>query len=104
MSCFGSTHIRVITIPKKKVCNFVGGEVSPLLANIYLHELDRYMESQYLTIPKSQKEKRRRQGMSNFQYVRYADDFVVLCNGTRAQAIAMKEELKGVLEGMGLKL
>src|SRR5262249_7371909 len=26
MSCFGSTHIRVITILKKKVCNFVGGE------------------------------------------------------------------------------
>src|SRR5215831_6998600 len=29
MSCFGSTHIRVITILKKKVCNFVGGEPSP---------------------------------------------------------------------------
>src|SRR5262249_21927858 len=28
MSCFGSTHIRVITTPKKKVCNFVGGENS----------------------------------------------------------------------------
>src|SRR5215468_7721602 len=41
--CFGSTHIRVITIPKKKVCNFVGGVVSPLLCNIFLHQLDKYM-------------------------------------------------------------
>ena len=24
-------------IPKKKVCNFVGGEGSPVLANLYLH-------------------------------------------------------------------
>jgi RNA-directed DNA polymerase len=31
-------------------------------------------------------------------------DFVVLCNGTKAQAHEMKEELKGVLENMGLKL
>ena len=27
-----------------------GGIVSPLLANIYLHELDRYMESKYLNL------------------------------------------------------
>ena len=27
-----------------------GGIVSPLLANIYLHELDRYMESNYLNL------------------------------------------------------
>jgi RNA-directed DNA polymerase len=33
----------VITIPKKKVCNFVGGEVSPILANVYLHELDTFI-------------------------------------------------------------
>src|SRR5262244_2428635 len=31
MSCFGSTHIRVITILKKKVCNFVGGETTRIL-------------------------------------------------------------------------
>jgi hypothetical protein len=45
MSCFGSTHIRVITIPKKKVCNFVGGEISPVLANVFLHHvLDAWFE------------------------------------------------------------
>jgi hypothetical protein len=36
--------------------------------------------------------------------VRYADDFVVLCNGTKAQAQAMKEELGELLSTMGLTL
>src|SRR5262249_23722896 len=81
-----------------------GGIVSPLLANIYLHELDQYMESSYLNLPKYERERRTRQGTSNFLDVRDADDFVVLCNGTKAQALTMKEELKDVLNNMGLKL
>jgi len=81
-----------------------GGIVSPLLANIYLHELDTYMESKYLNIPPWKRRYRRRQGKGNFLYVRYADDFVVLCNGTKAEAQAMKEELGGVLKGMRLTL
>ena len=51
-----------------------GGIVSPLLANIYLHELDTYMESTYLNLTKVQREKRRRHGQGNALYVRYADD------------------------------
>jgi len=47
--------------------------VSPLLANIYLHELDRYMESNYLSLTTKQRELRRKKGQSNFHYVRYAD-------------------------------
>ena len=31
-------------------------------------------------------------------------DFVVLCNGTKAEALAMKEELRGLLDTMGLTL
>jgi RNA-directed DNA polymerase len=81
-----------------------GGIVSPLLANIYLHELDRYMESNYLSLTGHQRFARRKQGKSNFLYIRYADDFVVLCNGTKAQALDMKEELKNTLDHMGLKL
>jgi len=81
-----------------------GGIVSPLAANTYLHELDRYMESNYLNLSKNEREKRRRHGDANFFYARYADDFVVLTNGTKAQALAMKEELKEVLDHMGLKL
>lgn len=70
-----------------------GGICSPLLANIYLHELDRYMEEHYVHLSKSAKERRRKQRLPNYLYVRYCDDFVVLCNGTKAQATAMKEEL-----------
>jgi RNA-directed DNA polymerase len=81
-----------------------GGIVSPLLANIYLHELDRYMESKYLNLHTMERFRRRKRGESNYLYVRYADDWVVLCNGTKAQAMAMKEELKHFLDHMGLKL
>ena len=69
-----------------------GGIISPLLANIYLHELDRYME-RYTGLPQREKTKRRQSRQANFIYVRYADDFVVLCNGTKAQAEALREEL-----------
>lgn len=74
-----------------------GGIVSPLIANVYLHELDKYME-RYTGLSKSEKARRRQQGLSNFVYVRYADDFVVLCNGTKAQAIALREELSEFLK------
>jgi len=81
-----------------------GGIVSPLLANIYLHELDRYMESNYLSLSHEKRRGRRNRGLANFLYARYADDWVVLCNGTKTQALAMKEELKGVLKEQGLEL
>jgi RNA-directed DNA polymerase len=74
-----------------------GGIISPLLANIYLHELDRYME-RYTALPQREKTKRRQRGEANFIYVRYADDFVVLCNGKKTQAEAMREELYQFLE------
>jgi RNA-directed DNA polymerase len=73
-----------------------GGIISPLLANVYLHELDKYMEK-YTALPQKEKSARRQQGQANFTYVRYADDFVLLCNGNKAQAAAMKEELQQFL-------
>lgn len=81
-----------------------GGIVSPLLANIYLHELDQYMESKYLAIPKRARQRQRAQGKANFLYIRYADDFIVLCNGRKEEALQMKEELRNVLNQMGLTL
>ena len=33
-----------------------------------------------------------------------ATHLVVLCNGTKAEALAMKEELRGLLSSMGLTL
>ena len=50
-----------------------GGVVSPLLANIYLHELDKYMESKYLNLSPYERQRRRQQGQGNYLYVRYAD-------------------------------
>jgi group II intron reverse transcriptase/maturase len=67
-----------------------GGIASPLLANIYLHELDIYVE-QYTN--RSRKSYWKRKGYANFLYVRYCDDFVVLCDGNKQQAEAMKQEL-----------
>jgi len=63
-----------------------GGVLSPLLANIYLHELDKVWESSC-------------QGIGIL--VRYADDFVIAC---KSEAAA-KEALKRVQDVMGwLKL
>ena len=70
-----------------------GGIISPLLANIYLHELDKYMESNYLHFTQNQRQTRKRQGKGNFLYVRYADDFLVLLSKTiideTAQSLAI---------------
>jgi group II intron reverse transcriptase/maturase len=75
-----------------------GGIVSPLLANVYLHELDRFV-GRYTSLSRPEKAERRRRGQANFAYARYADDFVVLCNGVRDQAIALREELQTFLAG-----
>jgi RNA-directed DNA polymerase len=46
-----------------------GGIISPLLANIYLHELDKYM-TRYTELPKRERTYRRRHGLPNFIYAR----------------------------------
>ena len=74
-----------------------GGIASPLFSNLYLHELDRYLHQHYLSLSQQEKSKRRRNGLSNFIYARFADDFVLLCNGTHQQVLGMKAELKEFL-------
>jgi hypothetical protein len=73
MWCFALINVLRTPTLGKKVCNFVGGVWSPLLANIYLHELDKYMESTYLNLTSNQRRRRRIQGLGNALYVRYAD-------------------------------
>jgi len=51
----------------------------------------------YTALPTADKTARRKQGLANYAYVRYADDFVVLCNGTKEHATAMREELQSFL-------
>ena len=66
-----------------------GGVISPLLANLYLHLLDRIWERWNLS---------RRYGA---QLVRYADDFVILCKG---RVDAPMQTVKMVLDKCDLRL
>jgi RNA-directed DNA polymerase len=74
-----------------------GGIISPLLANIYLHELDCWWREKYGKLTKHERARRRKQGLSHCIYVRYADDWIALCNGTKAQAEAIRDEIRDFL-------
>ena len=74
-----------------------GGILSPLLANIYLHEFDLWWWEKYGRLTRSEKAKRRRQGIGNCVLTRYADDFVLLCNGPREEAERIRKEAQQVL-------
>lgn len=63
-----------------------GGVISPLLANIVLNPLDHELER------------------NGYKFVRYADDFVILCK-SKQQATKALDLVKEILEGkMGLEL
>ncbi|MEQ1880416.1 MAG: group II intron reverse transcriptase/maturase [Burkholderiales bacterium] len=66
-----------------------GGVISPLLANCYLHILDRIWQRQNL------------KGKLKAHLVRYADDFVVLCAKGVEEALRV---VRHVLERLGLML
>lgn len=61
-----------------------GGVISPLLANIALNHLDWFLEEQ------------------GIKFVRYADDFVILCK-TETEAKKALEVVRNFLEGMKLE-
>ena len=63
-----------------------GGVVSPLLANIVLHYLDGRLEAR------------------GYKFVRYADDFVVLCTTTRQAEKALAVVTACVEDDLGLQL
>jgi len=65
-----------------------GGVISPLLANIYLHYLDRLWASKCSHL-----------GV----LVRYADDFVVMCR-TQSQANEARRRIEVVMQRLGLSL
>ena len=83
-----------------------GGILSPLLANIALSALDDHFTRQWQEQmgTRWQREKRRRKGLGTWRLVRYADDWVILVNGTRAHAEALREEAAAVLAPLGLRL
>ena len=73
----GSVHRPVTGTPQ-------GGVVSPLLANVYLHRLDRAWRGAYGTL------------------VRYADDALVMCR-SKGQAVAALARLTVLLADLGLE-
>ena len=66
-----------------------GGVISPLLANCYLHLLDRIWQRRHL------------RGKLQAHLVRYADDFVVLCRRDVQEPLKV---VRRVLERLGLSL
>jgi len=85
-----------------------GGILSPLLANIALSVLDEHVHAPWkpggLMSTDGRRQYRRRRGLPNWRLVRYADDFVVLVTGTRADVDAVHEEIATVLATMGLRM
>jgi RNA-directed DNA polymerase len=65
-----------------------GGVISPLLSNIFLHVLDRVWEDRCAHVG---------------TLVRYADDFVVMCD-TKAQVEEARQRVSAVLTRLGLEL
>jgi RNA-directed DNA polymerase len=74
---------------KLKVIYCVGGVISPLLANIYLHVLDTVWKT------------RRVQERFEARLIRYVDDFVVLCKGDTGRLL---KGVQRVLGDLGLTL
>jgi len=82
-----------------------GGILSPLLANIALSALDDHFMRQWRQMGTTwQRAGRRKRGLGTWRLIRYADDFVVMVNGSRAHAEALREETAAVLAPLGLWL
>jgi group II intron reverse transcriptase/maturase len=73
-----------------------GGIISPLLANVYLHELDVWAEKRW-HLPPAERQARRSRGIGNYRMVRYADDFIVVSNDGIDGVRQTKEELRRFL-------
>ena len=82
-----------------------GGILSSLLANIALSVLDEHFAAKWEALgPAWTRAKRRREGVPAMRLIRYADDFVVMVNGTRADAETLWDEVAAVLTTIGLRL
>jgi RNA-directed DNA polymerase len=74
-----------------------GGVISPLLANVYLNEFDKWANAKW-DIPPNEKRKRRYVGNGNYRLVRYADDFVVMSNDGIAGTQQVRQEIRDFLK------
>lgn len=67
-----------------------GGVISPLLANIYLNEVDKMLERAKAVTSKS--------GFTYLEYARFADDLVILVDGYRRWNCLLERAYKRLLE------
>jgi len=74
-----------------------GPVVSPLMANIYFHQIDMYWWENYGSLGRKQKEKRRQEGKGNCALLRYADDLLLLTNGSKSEAYRLRDEFRDFL-------
>lgn len=74
-----------------------GGPLSPLLANVYLHQLDRYWWQRYGNLHRKEKERRRLAHKGNCALIRYADDWLLLTNGGKQEAYRLRDEFQAFL-------
>jgi RNA-directed DNA polymerase len=83
-----------------------GGIISPLLANIALSVLDEHFDQAWQDQSRyaGRREYLHHTGRPTYRLIRYADDFVLIVKGTRAQAEALKEEVAEVLATARLTL
>jgi RNA-directed DNA polymerase len=85
-----------------------GGILSPLLANIALSVLDEQLHGPWradgaMSTPR-RCARRRAKNLPNWRIVRYADDFIVLVHGSRADVETLREHVAAVLAPLGLRL
>ena len=85
-----------------------GGILSPLIFNVAMSALDEHLHRPWkpggAMEAGGKRVRRRAKGLPNWRVVRYADDFVVLVHGTRADVETLREEIAGVLAPLGLRL
>lgn len=85
-----------------------GGIISPLLANIALSALDEAVMAPWAEggdqATQHGRAKRRSHGKGNWRIVRYADDFVIMTNGSRDDVEHLQHQVSQVLAGIGLRL
>ena len=85
-----------------------GGILSPLIFNIAMTALDEHLMAPWkpdgAMSTRVKRAARRRNGLPNWRFVRYADDFAVLITGTGQDAETVREQIADVLATLGLRL
>ena len=75
-----------------------GGIISPLLANIYLDQMDQIYDEKYHQTNKYERKLNAEDGIPIIRLIRYADDFILLVRGDRTVAEESFRELQDIVQ------